>query len=216
MGHLYIRVESDDRVQVLLTAVLVARDIANADRLDDVDVLALGNWYTPDMELLQVPSTADVSWQRFPDYDSWSVRVAPRVPSDQELTVWRAAKSIPLPDDPGGFDGGVHTAMARYNQHTRQIAEALQMSLSTVQMARAAEFQIYQGIDLCVTPRRWPASSQCQPCGPEDLTIDVAAIRKRDSFLNVVRVLDEACKGRPTEMSEGANFDHDCKFGMPY
>ena len=212
MGMLYIRVDSDDRVQVLLTTLLVARDIIDANRLDSVDIRALGSWYTPDMELLGMPKTANALWSRVRENESWIVKVAPRVPSSQELTVWRAVKTLVRPDNSGLIIEGDYY-QRQFDAQNRQLADALHMSVSEVARARVADFQIYQGADLCIQPPNWPVG--CGPlCKPEDLTIDPVAIHKPDNFPNAVQVLDETCKGRPITMT--GNLAHDCKVGMPY
>jgi hypothetical protein len=209
MAAIYIRVDSNNRAQILLTTLLVAKDLVDSNRLESVHIRAMGRWYTPDITLGE-NETAYVLFTRFKDYDDWTVRVGPRIPTENELLVARTRRRLypPRRNEIVIMEG---LAPLLYRQQLEQkLAEATHLSLSEVR-ASLGGYRPYTAVRICVSLRRYPGGYSCYP---DELPVDLAAIHRPLNFPNAVRVMDEMCKGKRTVTYY--HIEHECKFGMPY
>ena len=184
---------SDDRVQILRTALLVSHDARR--RFDLVSVRAAGKWYTRDLGLFGVlPPTVEVTQDGLLDYEDWQITVASRIPTSQEVSVARAIKrlspprnvSLPFPDETRPTIGELQ----------QQVADELHVPVSLVQETYTADLRQYPLVFVCV--RSMPLG-----CQPDDASIEPSAIRRPANFPNAALVVDEACKGQPQKMRGG-------------
>jgi hypothetical protein len=211
---LYIRVNSDDRGQILLSALVAVRELIEAGNLDHVEMNAFGSWYTPGIGILGIRPTVHVLWTRLFDYDDWLVLVAPRLPNQQEIAVAQTMRAV-LPVDHRLVEGPPSYFQNKYAWENQQVADTLHISAPEVATARRTMLHNeLMTVDVCVKPRRWPDNVACEPCRPEDVTIDPVAIRKPDRFPNAAQALADFCKGE----HEREEFGHPtyCKVGLPY
>jgi hypothetical protein len=192
---LNVRVDSDDPVQLLMTSMVIARDLISRGRLDHVEVRAIGSWYGPDVEdmLEPVAYATYSSPPRIPGREDWSIQIEPHIPTVQELTVLRTWRKLAPPeyfehsDTIREYDP--RPAMMRQQTNNRA-AEALNMTadeVAAIFLNSKIQHQKYRiGLNVAT-------DAACMRADPGLICIDQRQLKTPDHFPDPVHVIDEAC-----------------------
>ena len=213
---LMVRVDSGDLVQILITSMIIARDIVSDGRHDHVHVAATRKWYGPDVQLMLGPSvnvTHSIG-QRLSGREDWDMNVNYVVPSDRVLSVLRTWKTFGPPgsvDLPVGrivisenYDPSIEK---REQQIDARTADALNMTADEVRsiIRDSLHPQHKGGVNVAT-------DAGCLRSDPGITCIDPRSLRRSANFPNPVTVIDDVCRDiKPTMLGNQSII---CAFGQ--
>lgn len=215
-GQLLIRVGTDDPIQILITSMVIAKDVVGRGRLDNLDVRAIGNWYGADVDNMLEPIAyaAYSSPPDIPGREDWSIEVAPGIPTPQELTVLRTWRRLAPPEyfkrTTIIYEG--EDPLAELRQRTnKRVAQALNMTADEVAAvilnARIQPTKESMQIDVAT-------DAGCRRADPGLICIDQRQLKEPNKFPDPIRVIDEACAhSAPTKHGTLPVL---CEVGKPY
>jgi hypothetical protein len=211
-GVLLIRVDSDNPAQILLTSMLIARDIIGAGIVDQINVRAIGKWYGPEVEhMLDSVVELNHSIRRF-DRDSWRMSITHRVPTDRELMVIKTWKALAPPAYFESRKGVIveydHARDEMREQTDSRVASALNMTAEEVKKT-LLDIRRHVGVRVNVA-----TDAGCIRSDPSLTCIDQGSLKRQDGFPDAVQVIDDVCRNVSPTMH--GNVPIACEFGRPY
>jgi hypothetical protein len=192
---LNVRVDSGDPVQLLITSIVIARDIISKGRLDHVEVRAIGSWYGPDVENMLEPVAYATygSPPHIPGREDWNIQIDPRIPTVQELTVlrtWRKLAPTEYFERSDRIWENYDPRAAMRQQTNIRVAEALNMTAdevaATILSSKLQPLKYSMGVSVAT-------GAGCMRADPGLICIDQRQLEKPDQFPDPVHVTDEPC-----------------------
>jgi len=191
-GRLDIRVDSDSPLQILITAILVAKDIVDSGRIDQVNVVAIGNWYSSEVTGMLGQSAEVIHSKEAPTgpFSDWEMSVAPRIPTPRELLVVQTWKKTAPKEY---FEGSSNHEPdlrrdALQTQTDELVAEAFQMTSTEVRATVLSALRVRPNITVGRT-----SIPGCRRGDPGLICIDLDKIFKPKEFADAVKLINEAC-----------------------